>query len=98
MPVALTDITRASVLTAIDEYDALGQEAFLEKYGFSVARIYRLSHGGRRYDSKAIVGVAHGFATGTFWTGRDFSGGVRTVVRTLSDLGFVVDSEQVGGR
>lgn len=91
---ALTDITRASVLTAIDEYDALGQEAFLEKYGFHAARIYRLSHGGRSYDSKAIVGVAHGFATGTFWTGRDFSGGVRTVVRTVSELGFVVDSDQ----
>ncbi|MGY5036897.1 HNH endonuclease, partial [Streptomyces sp. 900116325] len=63
-----------------------------------VARIYRLSHDGRWYDSKAIVGVAHGFATGTFWTGRDFSGGVRTVVRTLSDLGFVVDSDQGGDR
>ncbi|NKR55766.1 hypothetical protein GTG23_22905 [Rhodococcus hoagii] len=95
---ALTDITRGSVLTAIDEYGALGQEAFLEKYGFHTARIYRLSHGGRSYDSKAIVGVAHGFATGTFWTGRDFSGGVRTVVRTLNDLGFIVESEQVGDR
>lgn len=83
---------------AIDEYDALGQEAFLEKYGFSASRIYRLSHGSRWYDSKAIVGVAHGFATGTFWTGRDFSGGVRTVVRTLNDLGFVVESEQADDR
>ncbi|WP_221283601.1 hypothetical protein [Prescottella equi] len=34
---ALTDITRASVLTAIDENDALGREAFLEKYGLSSA-------------------------------------------------------------
>lgn len=77
---------------AIDEYDSLGQDAFLEKYGFHPARIYRLSHGDRWYDSKAIVGVAHGYATGTFWTGRDFSGGVRTVVRTLNDLGFDVET------
>jgi hypothetical protein len=89
--VALTDITRDSVLTAIDEYDALGQDAFLEKYGFHAARIYRLSHDGRWYDSKAIVGVAHGYATGTFWAGRDFSGGVRTVVHTLRGLGFDVE-------
>lgn len=87
---ALADITRASVVTAIEEYDGLGQEEFLEKYGFSTARIYRLSYDGRWYDSKAIVGVAHGHATGTFLTARDFSGGVRTVVRTLSDLGFDV--------
>jgi hypothetical protein len=31
---ALRDITRDQVLTAIEEYDALGQEEFLAKYHF----------------------------------------------------------------
>lgn len=88
---ALRDVTKASVHDAITEYDRLGQVAFLEQYHFAPARAYRLVHGGRFYDSKAIVGVAHGYATGTFWTAPDFSGGHATVGTTLTNLGFVVD-------
>ncbi len=50
--------------------------------------LYRVAEHGRHYDSKAIVGVAHGYATGQFWTASDFSGGQQTVVRTLEALGF----------
>jgi hypothetical protein len=66
--VALGDITREAVLKGIEEYDALGQPAFLHRYGFDRARQYVLVHDGKRYDSKAIVGVAHGFLPGkTRW-------------------------------
>ncbi|SRR5581483_401841 len=57
---ALRGITRDQVLAAIDEYDALGQDGFLAKYGFDRSRSYLLVHDGKAYDSKAIVGAAHG--------------------------------------
>jgi hypothetical protein len=70
------------------EYDELGAAAFLEKYGYAPARIYRIADYGRQYDSKAIAGVAHGYATGQFLRPSDFSGGQHTVVRALEPLGF----------
>jgi ribosomal protein S27AE len=86
--VALSDITREAVLQAMDEYDELGADEFLSRYGFAPATVYRVAEHGRQYDSKAIVGVAHGYATGQFLTASDFSGGQQTVVNTLEALGF----------
>jgi 5-methylcytosine-specific restriction protein A len=62
--VALRDIGRDQVLAAIAEYDWLGQDGFLAAYGFQPAREYLLVHDRRTYDSKAVVGVAHGFLPG----------------------------------
>ncbi|MGN6680567.1 MAG: HNH endonuclease signature motif containing protein [Streptosporangiaceae bacterium] len=88
---ALPELTRAEILQAVAEYDKLGQEAFLEKYNFGVARSYRLVVDGKTYDSKAIVGAAHGFLPGRdALTARDFSGGAATVERLLNRLGFEV--------
>ncbi|WP_305094534.1 hypothetical protein [Prescottella sp. R16] len=89
--VDLSALTRQSVLDAITEFDALGQTEFLQRRGFKRAKNYRLVHGGRFYDSKAIVGVAHGYATGVFVDNTGFSGGLATVAECLSGLGFVVD-------
>lgn len=87
----LRDITRAAVLEAIDEYDRLGQDEFLAKYGFDRARSYLLIQDGKAYDSKAIVGVAHGLLPGKPpLAARDFSGGVTTVGRLLRGLGFTI--------
>jgi 5-methylcytosine-specific restriction protein A len=92
--VALKGITREAVLAAIAEYDQLGQEVFLRRYGFHPARQYVLVHDGKRYDSKAIVGVAYGFLPGNnALTSGDFSGGEATVGGLLRKLGFTV---QVG--
>ena len=56
-----------------------------------VARSYRLMVDGKTYDSKAIVGAAHGFLPGQeALTARDFGGGAATVGRPLSRLGFEV--------
>ena len=91
---ALTDITREAVLAAVAEYDELGQDQFLAKYGFDRARLYVLVHDGKPYDSKAIVGAAHGFLPGQKpLTSRQFSGGEATVGRLLRQRGFTV---QVG--
>lgn len=95
---SLKDITRESVLEAIAEFDRLGRESFLDNYGFKPARQYFLSYDGKKYDSKAIVGVAHGFLSPTTepLKPESFSGGEATVRRQLEKLGF--DVESVGGR
>ena len=58
---ALSDVTADGVERAIAEFDRLDRDAFLAKHGFGKARGYALIRGERRYDSKAIVGVAHGY-------------------------------------
>lgn len=93
---ALSDITdRRAVLSAIEEFDRIGKDAFLAKYGFGEARSYWLLHEGRRYDSKAIIGAAHGYARPDLGPMRsaEFSGGEATVRQRLAALGFEV---QVG--
>lgn len=54
----LNDVTFESVLQAIKEYDRFGQDVFLKEYGFRRAKIYWLIWNEKRYDSKAIAGVA----------------------------------------
>jgi len=49
-----------------------------------------LIHHGKSYDSKAIVGAAHGFQFGTPLSREDFSGGQATVVPKLAELGYKV--------
>lgn len=89
---ALSNINRAAVLRAIEEFDQRGRDAFLKEYGFGRSRSYFLRRDGRLYDTKAIVGVAHGYSGG----GRrplaasEFSGGEATVAQTLRGLGFEV--------
>ncbi|MDQ3406206.1 MAG: HNH endonuclease [Actinomycetota bacterium] len=73
---------------AIVECDRLGDDKFRSTYGFGPAKGLVLVRDGREYDSKAIIGVAHGFATGTFLRSGDFSGGLATAVRKLQELGF----------
>lgn len=91
---ALTDITRIEVDKAVEEYDRLGRDAFLRHYGFGRARRYMLLHGGRHYDSKAIVGAAHGFVPGQQpLSAKDFSGGAEHAVSYLRRLGFTVVEE-----
>ncbi|MFG3259427.1 hypothetical protein [Streptomyces sp. NPDC048172] len=90
------DIAREHVLQALAECDNLGRQAFLAKYGFKPARDYLLLHDGRRYDSKAIVGVAHRHANGRALGSSDFSGGAATVVPVLTRLGFRVEEGRAG--
>ena len=75
-------------------YDNLstGQERFLEKYGFGSARAYLLVVGDREYDSKAIVGAAHGYQFPQLGplAATQFSGGAATVQPLLEGLGFEV--------
>jgi len=86
---SLQQIRRGHVLKAIAECNRLGEDEFLAKYGFSNTKSFLLRRGHQFYPSKAIVGVAHGFATGNFWRATDFSGGEATVANLLEGkLGF----------
>jgi hypothetical protein len=83
-------VTPADVVRAIEEYDQLGQDQFLASHGFRRATAYLLIYRGRSYDSKAILGVAYQFATGTPIGPHDFSGGAQGAAGVLRNLGFEI--------
>ena len=77
------------------EYDALGREAFLAKYGFGKATKFVVVDGDREYDSKALLAAAHGFEhpdEGPL--PNNFSGGDQTTAR-LRALGFTIVAPSV---
>lgn len=78
------------VRQAAAEYDRLGPDEFLARHGFGPAVAYLLILDGKRYDSKAILGVAYGYATGRALGPHDFSGGVYGAAGVLRALGFEV--------
>lgn len=86
---SLTDIRREHVLQAIEKCNEYGRDGFLKKYGFQKSISTWLIHNGRSYDSKAIIGVAHGYARPDLGplTPSDFSGG-EPVKTMLEKLGF----------
>lgn len=90
---ALSDIGREAVLSAIAEYDRLGEHRFLKTYGFERSRSYWLVYNGSDYVSKAIVGAAHQYTQpgATALKARDFGGGKSTVQRLLENLGFHIE-------
>ncbi|MFC7754669.1 HNH endonuclease [Tsukamurella soli] len=87
----LGELTAESVNAAIAEYDELGADAFLSKYGYGPAPGYLIHYDGKLYDSKAIAGVAYGYIPGLNPLGSaEFSGGEASVARKLRQLGFRV--------
>ena len=91
----------AAVRAALDEFDRTGRATFLQKHEFRPARDYYLVADGKRYDSKAIAGVAYGYQHPDegILKPRVFSGGEATVGKKLADLGFTVEGpkEGIGG-
>lgn len=90
---AVSDVSdRAAIISAMEEYERVGEAVFLAEHGYEPARRYVLHFMGRSYPSKAIVGVAHGYQ----FPGRgalrseDFRGGDAMVVPLLRRLGFDV--------
>jgi 5-methylcytosine-specific restriction protein A len=78
------------VRQAVAEYDQLGQDEFLARHGFGRAQVYLLILDDKSYDSKAILCVAYGYATGRPLGPHDFSGGVHGAAGVLSALGFEI--------
>jgi 5'-deoxynucleotidase YfbR-like HD superfamily hydrolase len=84
--------SRDAVLRAVRECEHLGEEAFLVEYGFGPAQEYVLVVDGRRYPSKAIYGVAHGYEYPQIGTlnSHEFSGGRYAAAKWLAELGFEI--------
>jgi len=94
--VPLTGLTDAdAVLQAVEEFDRIGRDAFLDKYGFKGARDYFLIHDGRRYDSKPIVAAAYGYQHGRPLINGQLSGGKSPhhAAGRLRDLDFEVEGD-----
>ncbi|SDS53555.1 hypothetical protein SAMN04489860_1766 [Paraoerskovia marina] len=83
-------VTRTHILQAIAEFDDRGRTNFLGLYGFEPTRGYPIVHEDQEYDSKAILGVAHRYATGRAATPEEFSGGIAGAVTILRKRGFEV--------
>lgn len=85
-------LTREAVLAAVSECDAVGRQAFREKYGFKKSRDYLLLIDGIEYDSKAIAAVAHKFLpeVGRPLRYDELSGGIADAAGRLSEAGFEV--------
>lgn len=88
--VNFAQVTPQDVQEAVSEYDRVGQDEFLHGHGFGRSRGYELLHDGKAYDSKAVLGVAHRYATGALATSSEFSGGRFGAAKVLRDLGFEV--------
>lgn len=81
---SLNSLSREAVLDAMAQADELGEAAFLKAHGYRASKVYRISHDGRTYPSKAIVGVALGLPASKFF------GGIAQTVPALLRIGFAV--------
>lgn len=99
---SLQDLTdRSAVLKAISEYDRLGRDQFLHKYERRPAVRYMLRYEGKFYDSKAILGAAHGFQfphKGPLTPKGPHGGlhGGKQTISKLRELGFTVVNTDTG--
>jgi hypothetical protein len=94
MAVEWAQVTRDTVVRAIEEYDRLGAEKFFAAHGFAPTTTYDLVWDGRRYPPKAILGTAYEFATGDRLASGDFEGGKSGTVTVLGKLGFTVEQRR----
>lgn len=90
-----SSVSSQNVLQAIAEYDSRGSEQFLDLYGFEPLAGYALVHEGRSYDLRAVVGVAHRFATGRLATSEEFGSSTAGAVAILRKRGFDVTEPAV---
>lgn len=92
-----SSVTRQHVLQSIAEHDTRGETEFLELYGFGRSSDYTLVHEGRSYDTQAILGVAHRYATGRLASSEEFRSGMQGAVAILRKRGFEVTEPAVAG-
>jgi hypothetical protein len=78
------------VLLALEEFDRIGADEFLSRYGFDAAGEHELLHDSSTYDSLAVLGVAHLRATGELAPREDLLGGAAGAAEVLRGLGFSV--------
>ena len=84
----LNSIDRPHVLTAIETWDKAGGSNYMLVRGGVSTHV--LLHAGREYDATAIVGIAHGLATGNTLTPAEVPGGGAGASKALVRLGFQI--------
>lgn len=89
----LNSIDRPHVLTAIETWDQAGGSNYMLVRGGVSTHV--LLHGGREYDAAAIVGIAHGLATGNTLTPAEIPGGSAGASKALSRLGFDIRDDSL---
>ena len=89
---SVEDLTREAVIKAMDEYDKLGRNTFLEKYGFAKPRVFWIDYRDKVYPTKAIAGVAHKFLPPFFEQlyNSEFVGGMDGAAGVIEKLGFTL--------
>lgn len=81
------------------EFDSLGRELFLLKYGFTAVNEAFVHHGVGRYDARALFAAAYGHQHGQPLTKRQVGGGMTGASGRLAQLGYVVVTpEDLKGR
>jgi hypothetical protein len=93
-----SSVTQQHILQALAEYDTRGGQEFLDVYGFVASGDHPLVHEGRSYDSRAVLGVAHRFATGRIATPEEVESGFHGAVAILRRRGFTVSEPPVAPR
>jgi hypothetical protein len=83
------------VLLALAEFDEIGRDRFLAKYGFHRSKRFMILHNDNLYDSKPVLSAAHGFQFGEALAASSFTGGLSGTVEKMRSLGFeVVNTDQ----
>ncbi|WP_417621937.1 DUF3883 domain-containing protein [Parasphingorhabdus sp.] len=89
--------SRLAVFSAMDEFDILGRDNFLDKYGFQKSRQYTVNCRGESYDSKPLLAAAHGIMFPMLGPlPNEFSGGKTAAGRQFVRLGFDVEGLKPG--
>lgn len=86
---------REAVEKAMDEYDSLGMNEFLNQYGFGKPSQYWVVRDSVQYPSKAIYGVAFQYVPGGSAQTRENISGTEARLR-LADLGFEIFDSSAG--
>ena len=90
---ALGDVTREAVERALARYDLLGRDDFLARAGLGEAAGSFIVRGGRRYEARPVLAVAHGYDRPDLGVlrRRDLPSGEVAVAARLEELGFAVE-------
>ena len=86
----MKELTREAVEAVIAEYDQIGRDALLQRYGFSDAQAPAFEYEGQSYDSRAVIAAAwrHLGPGEAPFDPDEAARDERTVARALKQLGF----------
>lgn len=89
---AIPDVSADCVLAAIAEFDSLGRDAFLARYGFEPTDTPAVVHKGQEYDGVALLAGAQSHIAAGYAPLRpaEVIGREADVVRHFRQLGFAV--------